>query len=74
MLIPNQSTFTARCQKSTFKLNHMALCNALHFAFEFEQEVLYNSILDKEREDNVIMEMLNLILRVILSIFFQPVI
>lgn len=52
----------------------MALCNALHFAFEFEQEVLYNSIFDKEREDNVIMEMLNLILHVILSLIFQPVI
>lgn len=52
----------------------MAPCNALHFAFESEQEVLYHSIFDKEREDNVIMEMLNLILHVILSIIFQPVI
>ncbi len=48
----------------------------MHFEqeFEFEQEVLHNSIFDKEREDNVIMEMLNLILHVILSIIFQPVI
>lgn len=56
--------------------NLMALCNALHFAYKCKK-VLYSVMFEKEREDNVIIEMfwmLNLIMYVVLNIIFQLVI